>query len=147
MSVRRKLAFVGVVCSPAILVVAGLANAAVDAATMASTTYEVTPEDAERVSPEIAAEAAPDFTPEFLADPANIEIGKTVWQTCGGCHGARAYPGKAPKLRPKLYSPQFVFHQATFGSKNGKMPPFGDVFTREERMGVAAWVLSKEFAP
>ena len=145
MSAWRKIAIAGVICSPAILVVGSIATAVAQSASETSAeTYEVTPEDAERVSPEVAAEEPPVFTEEFLNDPANFEIAKTVWETCGGCHGSQAYPGKAPKLRPKRYSPQFVFHQATFGSK---MPPFGDAFTREERMAVAAWVLSKDFAP
>ncbi len=146
-SAWRKIALAGVVCSPAILIVAGLATAVAQNTDKKAETYAVTPEEAEMVSPEVAAEEPPVFTEEFLNDPANFEIAKTVWETCGGCHGSRAYPGKAPKLRPKLYSPQFVFHQATFGSKNGKMPPFGVVFTKEERMAVAAWVISKDFAP
>jgi len=147
MSAWRKIAMVGVVCSPAILVVGPLATAVAQNIDKKAESYEVTPEEAELVSPEVVAEEPPAFTEEFLNDPANFEIAKTVWETCGGCHGSRAYPGKAPKLRPKLYSPQFVFHQATFGSKNQKMPPFGDVFTKEERMAVAAWVLSKDFTP
>ena len=148
MSSWRKIAFAGIVCSPAILIVGSLATAVAqsDSPRMAKT-FEVTPEEAERVSPEVAAEEPPAFTEEFLKDPANFEVAKTIWETCGGCHGSRAYPGKAPKLRPKLYSPEFVFHQMTFGSKNGKMPPFGDVFTHEERMATAAWILSKDFAP
>lgn len=148
MSSWRKIAIAGLVCSPAILMVAGLATAvAQSAAEKKSETYEVTPEDAERVSPEVAAEPPPEFTDEFMNDPANFETAKMIWETCGGCHGSRAYPGKAPKLRPKTYSPQFVYHQVTFGSKNGKMPPFGDVFTVEERKAVAAWILSTDFAP
>ena len=148
MSVWRKIAVAGVVCSPAILVVGALATAVAQGKPdTAAESYEVTPEDTERVSPEVAGEEPPDFTEEFLNDPANFEIAKTIWETCGGCHGSRAYPGKAPKLRPKRYSPQFVFHQVSFGSKNGKMPPFGDVFTKEERMAVVAWVLSKDFDP
>ena len=107
----------------------------------------MTPEDAERVSPEVAAEEWPAFTEEFLNDPANFEAGKAVWETCAGCHGSRAYPGKAPKLVRSSIRSHFVFHQVTFGSKNGKMPPFGEVFTKEERMAVVSWVLSKDFAP
>ena len=147
-SAWRKIAIAGIVCSPAILVVGSLATAVAQGKQdTAAKSYEVTPEDAERVSPEVAAEESPTFTEEFLNDPANFEVAKTIWETCGGCHGSRAYPGKAPKLRPKRYSPEFIFHQVTFGSKNGKMPPFGDVFAKEERMAVAAWVLSKDFEP
>ena len=142
-----KPVIVGVVCAAGILVMGGLATALAQKVDKKAKTFEVTPEEAEMVSPEVAAEEPPAFTDEFLNDPANFEIAKTVWGTCGGCHGSRAYPGKAPKLRPKLYSPEFIFHQATFGSKNGKMPPFGDVFTKEERMAVAAWVISTDFTP
>lgn len=147
MSAWRKIAFAGVVCSPAVLVVASFATAVETAYDpVAASAYEVTPEDAEKVSPEVAGEEPPLFTEEFMLDPANVAAGREVWQgTCAGCHGARAYPGKAPKLKPKKYTPGFVFHQATFGGK--KMPPFGDVFTREERMAVVTWVLSKDFAP
>ena len=146
-SAWRTIAFFGLACAPAILIAGGLATAVAQSQDTAAESYEVTPEQAELVSPEVAAEEPPVFTEEYLKDPANYEAAKVVWETCAGCHGSKAYPGKAPKLRPKRYSPQFVFHQMTFGSKNGKMPPFGDVFTKEERMAVAAWVLSKDFAP
>ena len=163
MSVWRKFAFTCLVCSPAMSIVAGLASAVetdsgsvgvsrvahevVLAQDAVATEPHVTPEDAKRVSPEVAAEEWPAFTEEYMKDPANIEAGKVVWETCAGCHGSRAYPGKGPMLEPKKYTSDFVFHQATFGSKNGKMPPFGEVFTREERMAVVSWVLSKDFAP
>ncbi len=85
------------------------------------------------------------FTEEFLADPAHQESGKVVWETCAGCHGARAYPGKAPKLNPKKYTPDFVFDRVTHGYK--KMPAWKDVFTKEERMDVVAYILSPDFSP
>jgi mono/diheme cytochrome c family protein len=107
---------------------------------------EITEADLEKVSEEVAAEGPPEFTEEYLIDAANIEAGKEVWNgLCTGCHGARAYPGKAPKLTPKRYTASYVFHQATFGGS--KMPAFGDVFTKEERMAVSAWVVSKQFKP
>src|SRR5687767_3299023 len=85
------------------------------------------------------------FTEDFLADPVHQESGKVVWETCAGCHGARAYPGKAPKLRPKKYTPDFVFDRVTHGYK--KMPAWKDVFTKEERMDVVAYILSPNFTP
>jgi mono/diheme cytochrome c family protein len=85
------------------------------------------------------------FTEEFLADPVHQESGKVVWETCAGCHGARAYPGKGPKLRPKRYTPDFVFDRVTHGYK--KMPAWKDVFTKEERMDVVAYILSPNFTP
>jgi hypothetical protein len=116
MSAWRKIALAGAVCSPVILVAGGLATAIAQNVDKKAETFEVTPEEAELVSPEVAAEEPPVFTEEYLKDPANFEVAKTVWETCGGCHGSRAYPGKAPKLRPKLYSPQFIFNQGTVGS-------------------------------
>ncbi len=85
------------------------------------------------------------FTEDFLADPVHQESGKVVWETCAGCHGARAYPGKAPKLRPKKYTPDFVFDRVTHGYK--KMPAWKDVFTKDERMDVVAYILSPNFTP
>ena len=84
-------------------------------------------------------------TLEYLNNPAHQEDGKVVWETCAGCHGARAYPGKAPKLRPKRYTPDFVFDRVTNGYK--KMPPWKDVFTKDERMAVVAYILSPDFKP
>ena len=85
------------------------------------------------------------FTEEFLKDPAHWEAGKTVWETCTGCHGNNAYPGKAPKLKPKKYTPDFVFDRVTHGYK--QMPAWKDVFTKEERMDVVAYILSPDFKP
>jgi len=91
-------------------------------------------------------EAPPAFTEAFLADPANIGAGREIWQEqCRHCHGKSSYPGKAPKLKPKRYKPDFVFKRVTDGFR--KMPPWKEVYSREERMSVVAYVLSREFAP
>ncbi len=161
MSARKRFLFACAICSSALVAVGALAAAVEtgsDAAAPAVSSGiqlaqsnlieapEMTPEDAEKVSPEVAAETPPDFTEEYLHDATNIAAGKEIWDgLCTGCHGARAYPGKAPKLRPKRYTPEFAFHQTTFGGK--KMPPFGDVYTQEERMAVVAYILSENFAP
>jgi mono/diheme cytochrome c family protein len=116
-----------------------------DAAAEEPTTEEVTTGEDEAAAEEGAEEEAAVFTDEYLHDPANIEAGKVVWETCAGCHGSRAYPGKAPKLRPSRYEPDFVFDRVTNGYK--KMPPWKDVFTKEERMAVVAWILSDDFTP
>lgn len=95
---------------------------------------------------EAAHEEAVEFTEAFLADPANIEGGKQIWEDqCRHCHGRSAYPGKAPKLKPKSYTPEFVFDRVTNGYR--KMPAWKDVYTTDERMDVVAFVLSKKFAP
>jgi len=93
-----------------------------------------------------AAEAPAEFSEAYLTDPANIEAGKAVWQEqCRHCHGAAAYPGKAPKLKPRRYKPEFVFKRVTNGFR--KMPSWKDVYSREERMAVVSYVLSKDFSP
>ena len=85
------------------------------------------------------------FTEEFLNDPVHQDAGKVVWETCAGCHGANAYPGKAPRLKPKKYTPDFVFDRVTHGYK--QMPAWKDVFTKDERMDVVAYILSPDFSP
>jgi mono/diheme cytochrome c family protein len=88
----------------------------------------------------------PEFTAEFLDDPETLETGKGVWEsTCRGCHGASAYPGKAPKLQPSRYDAEFVYDRVTYGFR--KMPAWEDVFSEEERMSVSAYVVSQRFSP
>lgn len=86
------------------------------------------------------------FTEEYLHDEANIAVGADVWhEQCRHCHGRSAYPGKAPKLRPAKYKPEFVYRRVTDGFR--KMPSWKDVFTDEQRMAVTAYVLSPKFSP
>lgn len=90
--------------------------------------------------------AALQLTDEFLSDPEHIASGREIWtDNCALCHGARAYPGKAPKLRPKRYTPDFVYDRITNGFR--KMPAWRDVYTDEERMALVAWILSDKFSP
>ncbi len=94
----------------------------------------------------VAQEKAPVFDKAFLADRAAIETGRNVWQNqCRHCHGAAAYPGKAPKLNPGQLEPEFIYDRVTFGF--GKMPAWKDVFSVEQRKGVVAYIKSDEFAP
>ena len=128
---------------------------------------EVATEVANRIAREVAAEIAAEiaaevtekylednagrdselvFTPEFLADAEHIAAGKEIWQgQCALCHGARAYPGKAPKLKPKRYTPNFAYDRITNGFR--KMPAWKDVYDDEERMDLVAWILSRKFSP
>lgn len=86
------------------------------------------------------------FTEAFLADDGNIEPGKTIWQDqCQHCHGAKAYPGKAPKLKPRRYKPDFVYRRITDGFR--KMPAWDEVYSDEERMQIVAYILSDRFSP
>jgi mono/diheme cytochrome c family protein len=97
-------------------------------------------------TPVVLAEEHPEFTEEYLNDPVNIAVGKEIWVgQCALCHGARAYPGKAPKLKPKRYTPDFTYKRITKGFR--KMPPWEDVYTLEERMALVAWIKSRKFSP
>jgi cytochrome c5 len=128
---------------------------------------QIAAEVAEQVAREVAAEVAKaaaieavekynednagkntelEFTEEFLNDPEHIAAGKEIWEEqCSLCHGARAYPGKAPKLKPKRYTANFVYDRITNGFR--KMPSWKDVYDEEERMDIVAWVKSRHFAP
>jgi len=91
-------------------------------------------------------EKMPTFDQKFLKDPAVIQAGKAVWDAqCTHCHGARAYPGKAPKLNPGQMEPDFIYHRVTYGF--GKMPAWKDVFSLKERMAVVAYIKSDDFWP
>jgi mono/diheme cytochrome c family protein len=86
-----------------------------------------------------------DFSEEFMTDMANIRAGRDLFHAqCGHCHGSRAYPGKAPRLRPERYDPEFVFWVIQGGY--GRMPSFEERFTEEETKQIVAWVMSSLFS-
>lgn len=86
------------------------------------------------------------FTDEMLLDQERVDAGKVIWQEqCQHCHGSKAYPGKAPKLKPKRYKAGFVYRRATDGFR--KMPSFKDVYGDLERMDVEIYIRSKQFSP
>lgn len=86
------------------------------------------------------------FTEEMLLDQARIDAGKVIWQEqCQHCHGSKAYPGKAPKLRPAKYKPGFVYRRSTDGFR--KMPAFDEVYSDVERMDVEIYIRSDQFSP
>lgn len=94
----------------------------------------------------VAEEPVPKFEKAYLSSKAAIDAGQEVWNAqCRHCHGRAAYPGKAPKLSPGGYTPEFVFDRVTNGF--GKMPPWKDVFTLEQRKGVVAYIKSDAFSP
>jgi mono/diheme cytochrome c family protein len=85
-----------------------------------------------------------EFTPGFLGDPKNVQKGRVVWQArCQFCHGKSAYPGKAPKLDPSRYPPQFVYDRVANGFQG--MPPWRHEFSVDDLKSVVAYVLSREF--
>jgi mono/diheme cytochrome c family protein len=88
----------------------------------------------------------PPLPREMLAEPDRVAAGKAVWEEqCTHCHGRNAYPGKAPKLDPGRYSPEFIYHRATYGFRG--MPPFGEIYDEQQRIGVVAYILSPSFSP
>lgn len=91
-------------------------------------------------------EAVPDFLETLMTSADAISNGGELWGTqCRHCHGNSAYPGKAPKLKPSSYKPEFVFDRLTNGFR--KMPAWKTVFTLEERKNIVAYVLSNKFSP
>jgi len=94
----------------------------------------------------LAQGKGPVFDPAFLSDKANIETGRKVWEgQCRHCHGARAYPGKAPRLKPGSLEPDFIYDRVTNGF--GKMPSWKAVFSEAQRRGVVAYIKSDDFDP
>jgi mono/diheme cytochrome c family protein len=94
----------------------------------------------------LADEAPVEFTAAYLNDPAVFEQGKEIWfKQCTHCHGFKAYPGKAPKLKPKRYTPEFVYKRVSKGFK--KMPAWESVYKKEELMAVVAYVKNRKFSP
>jgi mono/diheme cytochrome c family protein len=93
-----------------------------------------------------ASEPLPDMTTKVMQDPSYIESGKQVWDgQCRHCHGNSAYPGKAPKLKPSSYQPDFVYDRVTNGFR--KMPGWKAVFNEKQRVGVVAYIMSSVFEP
>lgn len=86
------------------------------------------------------------FTEDFLTSKDNITAGKQMWaDQCRHCHGRSAYPGKAPKLKPHKYKPEFVYRRVTDGFRG--MPSWKDIYSDLERMQITAYVLSDDFSP
>jgi mono/diheme cytochrome c family protein len=91
-------------------------------------------------------EPVPTFDKTYLSNKKNVAAGKVVWDgQCRHCHGAAAYPGKAPKLNPGQLEPGFIYDRVTYGF--GKMPAWKDVFSLEQRKAVVAYVKSDDFSP
>lgn len=88
----------------------------------------------------------PEITEAALADQTSIDSGKEIWlDQCQHCHGKKAYPGKAPKLKPRIYSPEFVYDRVTYGFR--KMPAWEEVYSEEERLSLVAWIMNDKFRP
>ena len=93
-----------------------------------------------------AQESVPAFTDTVMKDTSLIALGQQVWDgQCRHCHGNSAYPGKAPKLKPSSYQPDFVYDRVTNGFR--KMPAWKAVFSEQQRIGVTVYIMSDAFAP
>jgi len=87
----------------------------------------------------------PPFPKEIVGDAAYEVEGKEVFgKICKFCHGKAAYPGKAPKLNPSRYTPEFVYDRVTNGFRG--MPAFKEQFSEKERQAVTAFIMSKGFS-
>jgi mono/diheme cytochrome c family protein len=88
----------------------------------------------------------PPLSPAVLKDEKVIAEGAELWnQQCTHCHGSKAYPGKAPKLEPRRYKPEFVWDRVHNGFRN--MPALKEIYTPEEEIAIVAYVMSDEFWP
>ena len=89
---------------------------------------------------------APPLPKEVLDDPKVIARGEEIWQEqCSHCHGSKAYPGKAPRLQPNRYTPDFVWDRVHNGFRG--MPTWKDVYSPSDVVAVVAWVMSEDFFP
>jgi mono/diheme cytochrome c family protein len=88
----------------------------------------------------------PPLPPELLKNEKLIAEGNALWkEQCAHCHGSRAYPGKAPKLTPRRYKPDFVWDRIHNGFKD--MPAWKELYTPDQVIALVAYVLSDEFWP
>jgi mono/diheme cytochrome c family protein len=128
---RRIVAVLGMLVVSA-LVVAGLPTA-----------WAQAPAPADSSEPR---DPPPPLPADVLKDAKVIAQGEALWQEqCTHCHGAKAYPGKAPKLEPRRYKPDFVWDRVHNGFRN--MPPWKEIYTPEQEIAIVAYVLSDDFWP
>jgi len=86
------------------------------------------------------------FTDEIMQNVDFFNQGKEIWfDQCTHCHGYKAYPGKAPKLKPKRYKPQFVYKRVAKGFR--KMPAWEEIYSEEEIQSIVVYVMDKKFSP
>lgn len=83
-----------------------------------------------------------EFTEDYLKDRKTVQLGKKVFKRrCNHCHGKKAYPGKAPKLKPESLDPEFIYDRATNGFKS--MPRFKTIISERERRAVVAYIKTR----
>ena len=125
-----------IVWTPALAQTAAPAQAATEAQPAAPAATEAEPPH----------DPPPAIDPAMLKDAAMITKGEKIWQDqCTHCHGAKAYPGKAPKLTPRTYKPDFVWDRVHNGFRG--MPAWKDIYEPNEVLALVAYVLSDDFFP
>ena len=130
----------GMTLRPALLV---LLLAAVTAAPAQIAAQSTTPAPAAAEAPRDPPPALP---AAMLKDPKVIAGGEALWkENCAHCHGSKAYPGKAPKLQPHKYKPDFVWDRVHNGFKD--MPAWKELYSPEQVIALVAWVMSEDFWP
>jgi mono/diheme cytochrome c family protein len=88
----------------------------------------------------------PPLPAAVLKDPKVIAAGEALWKdNCQHCHGSKAYPGKAPKLEPMKYKPEFVWDRVHNGFRS--MPAWKELYKPDEIIALVAWVMSEDFWP
>jgi mono/diheme cytochrome c family protein len=126
-----------------ILLCAAVAVSALTAAAAVALAQAPTPPPAAADAPR---DPPPPLPPDVLKDPKLVAAGEALWKdSCAHCHGSKAYPGKAPKLQPHKYKPEFVWDRVHNGFKD--MPPWKEVYTPEQVISLVAWVKSEDFWP
>jgi mono/diheme cytochrome c family protein len=105
-----------------------------------------TPAESTAAAPADPRDPPPPLPTELLKDEKRIAEGNALWkENCQHCHGYKAYPGKAPKLQPRRYKPDFVWDRIHNGFKD--MPAWKERYTPEQVIALVAYVLSDEFWP
>ena len=104
------------------------------------------PAPSDDAASDVPRDPPPPLPAAVLKDPKVIAAGEAIWKdNCQHCHGSKAYPGKAPKLQPMKYKPEFVWDRVHNGFRS--MPPWKDFYTPEQVISLVAWVTSEEFWP
>ena len=98
------------------------------------------------VSIKVNSQEKVQFTNKMMKNVESFSQGKQIWfDQCTHCHGYKVYPGKAPKLKPKRYKPEFVYKRITKGFR--KMPAWEEVYSLEERQSLVVYIMNKKFSP
>jgi mono/diheme cytochrome c family protein len=104
------------------------------------------PAPAAATEPQEKRDPPPPLPAAALKDQKLVSAGEALWkENCAHCHGSKAYPGKAPKLQPHKYKPEFVWDRVHNGFKD--MPAWKELYSPEQVISLVAWVMSEDFWP